>query len=254
MARSARDLLLALEVLGGADADGAKAWRWRLPPPRHRRLQDFRVGCVIDDPVAPIASDIRERYEDMLSALIDAGVKPERGWPAGVDLQAAARTYGYLLMSFVTADLTEKDNAGPADVGEKAGVQASGHARWLRETLRRLAFRAIWATYFENHDVFLLPASFTAAFPHDHSEPIAKRTIDTPAGKRPYIQDVPYWISTASLAGLPATVAPLEPTAGGLPVGIQIVAPMWEDATSIEFAALMSEVIGGFKAPAAFAD
>jgi hypothetical protein len=33
---------------------------------------------------------------------------------------------------------------------------------------------------------------------------------------------------------------------------MQIVAPMWEDGTSIEFAALMSESVGGFTAPPAF--
>jgi amidase len=51
---------------------------------------------------------------------------------------------------------------------------------------------------------------------------------------------------------LPATVAPVGQTAAGLPAGIQIIAPMWEDGTSIEFAALLSEVVGGFTAPPAF--
>ena len=37
-----------------------------------------------------------------------------------------------------------------------------------------------------------------------------------------------------------------------LPAGIQIVAPMWEDATSIEFAALLAELVGGFTEPPAF--
>ena len=38
-------------------------------------------------------------------------------------------------------------------------------------------------------------------------------------------------------------------TNAGLPVGIQIVAPMWEDATSIECADRLAEVIGGFTPP-----
>jgi amidase len=60
------------------------------------------------------------------------------------------------------------------------------------------------------------------------------------------------WISLPTVAGLPATVAPVGRTRAGLPVGIQIVAPMWEDGTSIECAALLSELIGGFTAPPAF--
>jgi amidase len=255
MARSARDLGLALAALGGPDGVDAKAWTWRLPAPRRTRIRDFRVGYVVDDPIAPISSDIRTQYEATLAALSDAGARLEQGWPPGMDLRAAAETYGFLLMSFVSADLTLEDESrsthGRAD---KGAANSFDHGRWLRETRRRLAFRAAWQQYFESHDVFLLPGSFTAAFPHDQSEPMGARAIETPEGKRPYVQDVPYWISTATLAGLPATVAPVGATDAGLPAGIQIVAPMWEDSTSIEFAALLSDVIGGFKAPPAFAD
>jgi amidase len=65
---------------------------------------------------------------------------------------------------------------------------------------------------------------------------------------------MPFWISMATLAGLPATVAPVGRTRAGLPAGIQIVAPMWEDATSIECAALLSDVVGGFVPPPALHD
>ena len=122
----------------------------------------------------------------------------------------------------------------------------------MRETQRRLAVRALWQRDFESHDVFVLPTAFTAAFPHDHSEPIDNRVVDTPEGRRPYARDMASWISFATLAGLPATIAPIGRTATGLPVGIQIIAPMWEDGTSIECAALMADVIGGFTAPRRF--
>ena len=241
MSRDARDLALALEVLAGPAGDARKAWTWRLPAPRHTRLQDFRIGYIVDDPIAPISSEVRKPYENLISALTQAGATLKRGWPSGIDLRAAAETYGFLLMSFVTADLTGKRPS------------SFDHARWLRETQSRLAFRVLWQKYFERYDVFLLPASFTAAFPHDHSEPIDKRVVKTPEGPRPYVQNSSYWISTASLSGLPATVAPIGFTDEGLPVGVQILAPMWEDATSIELAALLSEVTNGFVAPPAYA-
>jgi amidase len=56
----------------------------------------------------------------------------------------------------------------------------------------------------------------------------------------------------ASLSGLPATVAPIGLTDEGLPVGVQILAPMWEDSMSIEFAALLSDVTNGFVVPPMF--
>jgi len=55
-----------------------------------------------------------------------------------------------------------------------------------------------------------------------------------------------FWIGFATLAGLPATVAPVGLTSTGLPVGIQIIGPYLEDATSINIAGLLENVVGGF--------
>jgi len=76
--------------------------------------------------------------------------------------------------------------------------------------------------------------------------------IETPQGRRPYLPYILYWNCAATLAGLPATVAPVGRTNAGLPTGIQIVAPMWEDETSIEFAVLMAESLGRFTPPPGF--
>ncbi len=257
LARSAGDLALALSVLGGAAAEESKAWTWRLPAARHTRLKDFRIGYVLDDPFSPVASDVGAVYQTMLSELSNAGARLERGWPPGLDPWASMSTFLYLLFALVTADLSGDDRersrqrftSHPDDLMAAAAVEP--HARWLDETRRRLAFRARWQEYFESHDVFLLPTTFTAAFLHDHCEPMDNRVVDTPDGKRSYTRDMASWVSVATLAGLPATVAPVGRTSTGLPAGIQILSPMWEDGTSIEFASLLSEVVGGFVVPPA---
>jgi amidase len=236
IARSARDLALALAALGGPEGAAATAWTWKMPAPRHLRLEDFRIGYVFDEAMAPITADVAAVYEGVLSELGRTGAKLERGWPEGFDRRVQLETFQFLLMALINAD---------------SGKPVELHAQWLHETQRRLAVRAMWQTYFKNHDVILLPTTITAAFPHDHSD-IGRRTIETPEGKRPYTQQVPFWIIFATLAGLPATVAPVGFTASGLPVGLQIVAPMWEDASSIEFAALLADRIGGFRQPPGF--
>ena len=257
LARRARDLALTLNVLGGASGDDAKAWTWRMPSPRQKRLKDFRIGYLIDDKLCPVASDIGEVYENVLGELGRAGAKMELGWPAGIDPQEQLRSYQYLLFAFLSFDISKEQRENlrarleknPDDMYAAASVEP--HGRWLKETQRRLAFRAIWQKYFESHDVFLFPAGFSAAFLHDHSQPIERRAVETPEGKRPYLE-TPFWTCFATLAGLPATVAPVGRTTAGLPAGIQIVAPMWEDGTSIEFAALLTEIAGGFTAPEGF--
>lgn len=237
LARSARDLSLALNVLGGANSEDAKAWTWRMPNPRHTRLKDFRIGYVFDDPFNPLASDVGSLYEGVVTELGKTGARLSRGWPSGLDLEAHLPTFQYLLLSLVTAE-----------------KMVDPHARWLQETQKRLAIRARWQSYFENHDVLLLPTTFTAAFAHDHSQPMENRFVETPEGKRSYLRDMASWISVATVAGLPATVVPVGRTRAGLPAGIQIVAPMWEDATAIECGALLSDIVGEFSVPPAFKD
>jgi amidase len=61
------------------------------------------------------------------------------------------------------------------------------------------------------------------------------------------------WASVVGMAYLPATAAPVGRTAGGLPVGVQIVGPYCEDRTPIDVARRMAEVMGGFEIPPAFA-
>jgi amidase len=255
LARSASDLALALEALGGPNGDDARAWSWRMPAPRHTRLKDFRIGYVLDDPAARVTSELGGIHERMLSRLSRAGARLERGWPPGLDSASHLETFQHLLFSLITADLNDEAREGlrqslrtnPHD--QFAAAAVAPHARWLRATQHRLAYRALWQKYFADHDVFLLPPTITAAFPHDHSEPMDQRIIETPEGKRPYTREIPFWISFATLAGTPATVAPLGFTSNGLPAGIQIMAPMWEDGTSIEFAARLGEIMGGFAPP-----
>jgi len=239
LARGARDLALALEAMGGPARPAAIAWTWRLPRPRHTRLRDFRIGYLMDDARAPVSSDVTSVYERVLTELSLTGATMERGWPDGLDVEGQLKTYQFLLFAFINA------------VGREEPAKPETHWRWMQETQRRLRFRAMWQKYFETHDVFLCPAGFSAAFPHDHSQPLEKRVVETTDGPRPYLT-MPWWTISATLSGLPATIAPVGLTATELPVGIQIVAPMWEDGTAIEFAALLSDAIGGFMPPPSF--
>ena len=111
-----------------------------------------------------------------------------------------------------------------------------------------MAARAAWNRYFnEIADVFLCPVNFTPAFPHD-ARSFEQRTIATPEGERPY-NDQAFWVSHASLPGLPAVSAPVGRALGGLPIGVQVVGPLYEDDTVITFAELLADVNGGYEPP-----
>ena len=85
LARSAADLKLVLEVLGGPDPEEAIAYSWSLPPARRTRLTDYRLGYVVDDPLCPISSDVKDVILKAIDALHEVGVHLEEGWPTDVD-------------------------------------------------------------------------------------------------------------------------------------------------------------------------
>lgn len=253
LARSAADLLAALKVLGGPVGWDAKAWKWELPPPRGQSLKDFRVGYVLDDPIAPPTLEVKAVLEKAIRSLDRAGTKLKPGWPPGVSVPDLLKDYLFLLQAFIFSVASpDEQEAQRKELAKSRSPEAlaalSPFADWQKQNLRRLQFRAQWQAYLDQVDVFLSPVAFTAAFPHDHSEPKDQRSIPTSSGARRYL-DVLNWIAPATLTGCPATVAPVGHTETGLPVGIQIMGPYWEDATPITFADLLAREVGGFTRP-----
>jgi amidase len=223
LARSAGDLRAALRATAGPEQPDASAYTWRLAPARHTRLADFRVGVVLDHGDASVTAEVGRALSDAVDRLARTGVTIVDGWPDGVDPIDQAQSFGFEVAQFFAFHGGDVDFATLRRVVEQHG--------------RRMAARAAWQRYFTEVDVFLCPATFTAAFAH----PV---TPDAQVHHR-----LAFWIAHASLAGLPALSAPIGRTPGGLPVGAQIVGPRHEDDTAITFAELAAEVVGGFTAP-----
>jgi amidase len=257
LARFARDLKLALEILGGPDGDDAVAYSWRLPPPRQRLLKDYRIGYVLDDKLCPLSSDVRTVLAGAIAELREAGANLTEGWPKGVDPGDEYQNYVFLLMAALASETREEKLAEMRARAKKqdgswealdALAQAGPHKSFIDARSKQMACRATWQEYFRTYDAFLLPTAFVPAFKHDHGP---RRVLTTPEGTRPYL-DLFFWISFATLSGLPATVVPVGLTSEGLPVGMQVMGPYLEDGTPIDLAEKMEEVLGGFRPPRGF--
>jgi amidase len=234
LGRSAHDLRTALSVTGGPEGQVAKAYSWALSPSRHTRLEDFRVGVVLDHEHAPVSSEVLTQLSDAVDALARVGATVVEGWPDGVDPVRDYESFGFHVRLFFAFQQPGEDFATISQV--------------IEHEHRRMASRVAWNRYFDDvADVFLCPVNFTPAFPHD-SRPFEQRTITTPEGERPY-NDQTFWVSHASLPGLPAVSAPIGRTPSGLPVGAQIMGSLYEDDTAITFAELFTDVIGGYEPP-----
>jgi amidase len=256
MARSADDLMLALQLLGGPMAWDRKAWSWKLPEPRARELKNFRVGYVFDDPFAPVTAEQRPLFEAVLEVLRKSGARLVPGWPTRYEQAKLMETYDFMLQAFFAtqmpqAQLVAERERRAKDPSPGARGIRSTFTEWQSEDRRRLEQRTLWQAYFQDVDVFLMPVAFCTAMAHDHREPQSARRIATASGPRPY-DDLIKWIAAATLTGCPATAAPIGRTSAGLPVGLQVMGPFWEDATPVTFASLLAAELGGFTPPPAF--
>jgi amidase len=233
LARSAADLRGALRATGGPEGTERRAYTWSLPAARHARLAEYRVRVVLDDPRAAPTSEVAAAMARAVDAIAASGATLIEGWPKGVNPERSYAAFGFQVRKFFAF---QEPDAAPAPWPEIVARE--------RE---RMALRAAWARCFDDADVFLCPVNFTAAFPHDQ-RPFDERTIETPEGARRYDSQA-FWVAHAAVPGLPAVAAPIGRTAEGLPVGIQVIGPLYEDDTALTFAELLAEIAGGYEPP-----
>jgi amidase len=261
MARSAADLALELEVLAGPDewSDGI-GYKLALPPPRHDRLDGFRALLIEAHPALSDCGSVSAALGGLAKRLAKLGCRVSRESSKLPKLAPTTRIYVELLSAFFGVDLSAEarerveaaaKSLSPDDESLAAcrlrGVTMS-HPDWVRANRRRGWLGQQWQALFQDFDVVLCPAMPTPAFPHDHSSPQRTRQLDIDGNKVPYLDQI-VWASMATLTGLPATVAPIDRTESGLPIGVQIIGGYLEDRTTIAFAGLIEREFGGFTPP-----
>jgi amidase len=228
LARTASDLELALNIIAGPAGDDAKAYRLALPAPRHARLGDYRVLVITDHPLCETDNEVKAVVEAAAEQMRHAGAQVEHASDLLPDLAQAHLNYQSMLMTSMSRG---RPGAEPIDA----------HA-WMDLMVAQHSLRRQWATLFERFDVVLTPPFGVAAFPHDNQDDWSKRRLTINGHETPYGQQTS-WPGVATYPGLPATVAPLGKTAGGLPVGVQIIGPFLEDLTPIAVARLLEREI-----------
>jgi amidase len=256
MARTAEDLEAGLHFLAGPEPPFNKAWRFALPEPRHQSLREFRIGYVLEDPAVPVSAETKAVLEDAVRACERVGATLQAGWPAGFSFPELLQAYHFHLGAFDFSVMPPgRQDALRPRLTQRSDPYAIGalssFAAWQQQNIKRLAYRGLWERYFKDVDVFLLPTTFTTAFPHT-TVPAETRMIPTPEGGLQPFHDMLGYITPATLTGCPATAAPAGLSKSGLPVGLQVVGPYLEDTTPLRFAALLAREIGGFQAPKGF--
>jgi amidase len=264
MARHAEDLDLALRALAGPDLLQRAAWRVDLPPPRRRRLAEFRVAVWASSPLCRIDASVSDLFDRAVAAIARAGATVDDSARSGMADEEHHRLFMLLLRAATASRMRDEDFArqqqiaatiSDDDMSDRAAVARGAtllHRAWGSANEARTKLRYAWHEFFRRFDVLLTPVAATAAFPHDHNPNRDERMVKVNGRSVPYAEQL-FFAGLASLSYLPATAAPIGFTAEGLPAGLQIIGPEGEDPTTIEFARLLAAEIGGFAPPPEYA-
>ena len=262
LARSVADLALALSLIAGPDGIDGGGYRLTLPPPQKKRLEEFRIGIVLDHPTAAVEGAVRDRLQALADFLAARGAAISDAARPDIDLDDAHRTFDVLLRAATSARHGDEERDGvaadlaalPPGTDTKQSRMMRGitlsHRDWLLLNERRHRMRWKWHEFFQDYDLLLCPVLCTAAFPHSETPPY-ERSMTVDGQERIFMEQI-FWSGYAGVSYLPASVAPIGFTPDGRPVGVQIVGPHCGDRSTIAFAGLLEKAYQGFVAPPGF--
>lgn len=261
MARAPGDLTLLLDVMAGPDPlTHGVAHTVSLPPPRHEVLGDFRVLVLEEHPCIATGNAVRAGLNRVADALVSGGARVERRSSLLPDLAEAASLFtlllfsgsvarfpidGYDILRTRVALLSAEDDS--LNAARLRGMVLS-HRDWIEVTHRREIHRHGWRQLFGEFDAVVCPITPTPAFPHDPNPDLLGCRIDIDGVDYAFFDQL-VWAGLATMPGLPATAIPAGRSAEGLPVGVQLIGPMFEDRTPLRLAELLEQQIGGFQQP-----
>lgn len=246
IARSARDLVLALNVLAGPDIDIRSAVTARLPNARHGNLSDYRLLVVTRHPMIATEPEVSAAVLGFARGLASRGARLVDGDRVVPDLAEATRNYMRLLGAALSigqddearaAFQTALDGLSEDEVSMEAEFirgSLSTHARWLDSNEKRIALRWRWREIFREFDAVICPACPVSHLTHAQAA-AANIEVD---GIETRVDDLVVWATVSKAADLPSTVLPLTDATAGVPSAVQIIAPFMEDLTSIDLAGL----------------
>ena len=260
LARSARDLEIALQVMAGPDEIDGAGWKLALPKCTKKSLREFKVGVMSGADTAPVDASVSNAIQDLADFMARKGAKVSDTARPDIDPEEAHRVFIQLLRAATSRNADDKTFAANVARAGRLKPDAAGyeawmlqgstmrHREWLRWNERRHQLRLKWAEFFGGYDLLLCPAAATPAFPHNQKGERWERMVMVNGKPQPSTTQM-FWAGFSGMAFLPSTVAPAGLSPDGLPVGVQIIGPQYGDLTCIALARILEKEYRGFVPP-----
>ena len=264
LARSARDLEIALGIMAGGDDVHARGWRVQLKKPVKKQWKDFKVAVLKTATTAPVDMAVQQRIQAVADFLSKAGAKVSDSARPDFDLHDAHKTFILLLRAATARNLSSTQFRSmqqrvvvldPKRDDYEAWMLrgcALSHYEWLLLHEQRYRMQLQWEMFFKDYDFLICPTATTTAFAHNQQGERWERMIDVNGQPQPTTTQL-FWAGYSGMAYLPSTVAPAGLTEAGLPCGVQIIGPQYADLWCIDMAKRLEKEFAAFQAPPGYA-
>lgn len=238
LARSARDVALAFEVLAD-QSDAAK----------EVDLKNLRVAVMLDESICPLDADYKAVIEGYVDQLQAHGISVHQAKPE-IDMTRATEVMNLLVRAETAtkAGIIEdfrrwndiKSKESEFQQIAQRGKELS-HIDWLSLHEERLALIDQMEEFFKSFDLLLCPAAASAAAPLRPKMHVSDRTIPVNGVEVPVLKQHALYM-LGSLCYLPAHAMPIGRTETGLAAGIQVIGPYGSDLSLLAIAQTFSEL------------
>jgi amidase len=219
MARTPDDLHAALDVLSDLP----------LPPARYTSASGRRILLVTSHPLAPVEAAVADAVEAVGRALEAQGADIVNDSDRLPDQTAQYSAY----MKLLSVTLARGE---PSPEGTQASLPD-----WFAMLDDQARHIRAWRRLFEGFDAVVAPVLGVPAFAHSDVD-LRERLLSIDGVDSAFALQFG-WPGLATYPNLPATAMPVT-TAGGLPIGVQVIGDIHRDHDTIAIAALAAELLG----------
>jgi len=236
--RTVRDVALLLEVIAGYDMRDAAS----LPVAPRRidvtpgSLEGLRIAFTPDLGFAAVSPDVRAAFFAAVDTLAELGAEMVSD-PTGIDPEALERTIKPIAYTEQAAAIIGREETllSRSDLDYNTVIARGRDYRgieYVDAMHRRTQLRNRFVDLFRRADLLVTPTVAVTAFAAGTLgvDKIDERAVDSHLGWSPFSWPI-------NLAGLPAATIPCGTDSGGLPIGLQLVAPWLQEQRIFRVAA-----------------
>jgi len=243
MARSVKDVSLALSILSGSD--GVDPYALSVPKPKpdvsDLQLDRLRIGWCADGPFEPVDIEVKDAVREVAITLEGLGLQVEHvsldGWDQWSAQDMSAAIFVSEMVFYIKPRVVGREALLGPVIRRRIDSDNLSLDEYLESSEKIELLRQEVAKYFKEYDLLVCPTTPIAAPPHDSREfEVGGCRVQ---GRNLLSATIPF-----NITGSPAISVPFGLNMDGLPIGVQLVGRHLREDTLLSVASAVERESG----------